>query len=270
MHFEAALEQDLSIVANDGRLALKVYWHELLGCLVLDLIGAEDDTLAVEVCQDIIRTNILHAPVKRVEDIGFLRHELVVSERHSDVLEQLLHARVSHLVVLRANENAGSGDQSHDLVISLVAEVADTDNVLLNIGHLKICVENVDTVMESLSMVLKLAAEISHPVDEELTGTHVEGTRVVALAKRLAGYETVEDLVHRHLCLELLIARSHAKHEEFAQCLLIAATSAVSLRKCRAIVECAAGGTIAVVRVAFVGQEARLAAGALAANFGAF
>lgn len=253
MHFEAALEQDLSIVANDGRLALKVHRHKLLSSLVLDLISAEDDTLAVEVRQDIIRTNVLHAPVKRVEDIGFLRNELVVGEGHSDVLEQLLYARVGHLVVLCANKDACSGDQSHDLVISLVAEVADTDNVLLNIGHLKISVEDVDTVMESFSVVLQLAAEISHPVDEELTSTHVKGARVVAFAKRLAGYEAVEDLVHRHLRLELLIARSHAKHEEFAQCLLIAATGAVSLRKCRAIVECAAGGAIAVVRVAFVG-----------------
>ena len=182
MHLEAALEQDLCVVADDRWLALEVYRHKLLRRLVLDLVGAQDHTLAVEVRQDIISADVLYAPVKRVEDVGLLGDELVVGEGDADVLEQLLHARVRHLVVLRADEDACSGDQRHDLVVSLVAEVADADDVLLNIGHLQVGIEHVHTVVERFRVVLQLAAQVPHPVDKELTGADVESARIVALA----------------------------------------------------------------------------------------
>ena len=110
MHLEAALEQDLCVVADDRWLALEVYRHKLLRRLVLDLVGAQDHTLAVEVRQDIISADILYAPVKRVENIGLLGDKLVVSKGHTDVLKQLLHAWVGHLVVFGADKDACSCD----------------------------------------------------------------------------------------------------------------------------------------------------------------
>ena len=66
MHLEAALQEHISIVTEDGWLALEVDGLQGLLLLVLDLICAKDDTLAVEVRQDVVGANKLHAPVKTV------------------------------------------------------------------------------------------------------------------------------------------------------------------------------------------------------------
>ena len=97
---EAALEQDFRVVSDYVWLALSVQRTHSLRAQIADLISAEKDALAVEVCQDIIRADELHPPVKRVEDISLLSNELIVCEGDANVLEQLLDAWVGHLVIL--------------------------------------------------------------------------------------------------------------------------------------------------------------------------
>ena len=86
--------------------------------------------------QDIIGANKLHAPAQGIEDIGLLGYKLIIVEGHSDVLKELLNARVGHLVILRRYKDAGSRDQCHNLVLSFAAEVCYTENMLSNIRHL--------------------------------------------------------------------------------------------------------------------------------------
>ena len=117
MHLEAALQEHIGVVAEDRRLALEVDGLQGLLLLILDLVCAQDDALAVEVRQDVVGANILHAPVKTVEDVGLLGDELVVGEGNADVFEELLHARVGHLVVLGGDEDRGGGDEGEDLVL---------------------------------------------------------------------------------------------------------------------------------------------------------
>ena len=50
----------------------------------LDFVGAEDNALAKEVGQDIVDANELKAPVKGVQNVGFLGDELVVIIRDAD------------------------------------------------------------------------------------------------------------------------------------------------------------------------------------------
>ncbi len=58
--------------------------------------------------------------------------------------------------------------------------------------------------------MLELSTQTAHPVDVELARSHVEGLGVVPLAKSLTFDKAVQDLVHRDLGLEFLIARSDA------------------------------------------------------------
>lgn len=53
----------------------------------LDFVGAEDNALAKEVGQDIVDANELKAPVKGVQNVGFLGHELVVIVRDADEVQ---------------------------------------------------------------------------------------------------------------------------------------------------------------------------------------
>ena len=95
-------------------------------------------------------------------------------------------------------------------------KVAEAHDVLFNADHLKICIECVHTMMECLSVMFELATQIAHPVDEEFASTDIEGLRVVVLSEGLTLDEAVQDVVHAHFSLKLLIARSHTKHEVLA------------------------------------------------------
>lgn len=66
--------------------------------------------------QDVVCADELHLPAERVQNIGLLGDELLVAKGHTDVLKKLLDTWVGHLVVFGGNEDAGCGDQSHDLV----------------------------------------------------------------------------------------------------------------------------------------------------------
>lgn len=110
MLLEAPLQQDFRVVSDDVRLALAVERTHSLRAQIPDLVIAEKDALAVEVRQNVERANELHPPVKRIEDVGLLSHELVVREGYTDVLKQLLNARVGHLVILGGDEDARSGN----------------------------------------------------------------------------------------------------------------------------------------------------------------
>lgn len=78
MHFEAAFEKDLCIIAQDRWLALKIYRHKSLGALVLDLVCAQYYALTIKMCQDVKSANVLNAPVERIQDVGLLSHEFFV------------------------------------------------------------------------------------------------------------------------------------------------------------------------------------------------
>lgn len=65
-------------------------------------------------------------------------------------------------------------------------------------------------MMEGLSVVLQFTAQVAHPVDVDLSVARVESTRIVQLAEGLAFDKFVQDLVHRDLSLELLVARTHS------------------------------------------------------------
>ena len=97
---EAPFQQDFRVVSDDVGLALAVKRAHSLRAQIPDLIIAEKYALAVKVRQNVVRANELHPPVKRIENVGLLSHELAVSEGHIDVLEQLLDAWVGHLVIL--------------------------------------------------------------------------------------------------------------------------------------------------------------------------
>ena len=100
MLFEASLEQNVCIVANDVWLTLAVKRHNSSGAHVLDLIRAEQDSLAEKVPQDVICTDELHSPIESVKDVGLLGNKLLVGEWHANILEELLDTRVGHFVVL--------------------------------------------------------------------------------------------------------------------------------------------------------------------------
>lgn len=117
MLFEASLEQNVRIVANDVWLTLSVQRHDRSGAHILDLIRAEQDSLAEKVPQNVICTDELHPPIESVKDVGLLGNKLLVSEWHANILEQLLDARVGHLVVLGRDKDTSGGDQSHNLVL---------------------------------------------------------------------------------------------------------------------------------------------------------
>ena len=66
MLLEAAFKEDISVMSNDVRLALAVQWHYSGRGHVLDLVCTEQDSLAEEVAEDIVRADKLHAPIKSV------------------------------------------------------------------------------------------------------------------------------------------------------------------------------------------------------------
>jgi hypothetical protein len=77
---EALLREDLSIVPDDIWLSINVEFTNNT-IWALNLVRCEQDSLAEEVGQNIVRTNKLKPPIKRVENIGFLIHKLVVRKR---------------------------------------------------------------------------------------------------------------------------------------------------------------------------------------------
>ena len=80
MLFEALLREDLSIVPDD--IWLTIHIEFTYGAIwALHLVRCEQDPLAEEVGQNIVRTNKLKPPIKRVENIGFLIHKLAVRKR---------------------------------------------------------------------------------------------------------------------------------------------------------------------------------------------
>ena len=80
MLLEALLRENLSIVPDDIWLSINVEFTN--GTIwALNLVRCEQDSLAEEVGQNIVRTNKLKPPIKRVENIGFLIHKLVVRKR---------------------------------------------------------------------------------------------------------------------------------------------------------------------------------------------
>ena len=99
MLFEAFFGEDFCIVTDDIRLPLTVdFTCRSIG--VFDSIGRKPDTLAEEMGQDVVGTDKLEAPVKRVEDVSFLIDKLIVRKGRFDVFKQLCNSGVGLLVIL--------------------------------------------------------------------------------------------------------------------------------------------------------------------------
>ena len=124
--------------------------------------------------------------------------------------------------------------------------------MLFDVCHLKIRIKHIDAMMDCFRVMLKLSTQIADPVDEKLACVDIECLRVVALTKGLALDKSIQDVVHRHLCLETLIMCAHTDDEVIADVLpkILEAAGTVSLRKCSPIVKGTASCAIAVVGVA--------------------
>jgi len=185
---------------------------------------------------------------------------LVVRERHANVLEQLLDAWVSHLVILSRDKDARRCNKGHHLLVALAAEVADAEDVLADVRLLQVCVKHRHTVVERFRMVLELSAQVAHPLDVELTRSHIKGSRVEAFAEALALDEAVEDLIHWDFCLKLLIARTDAANHVCSGYLIV--TISVCLLNGSEVLESAASRAIPVVThlLVAISQETRLSA----------
>ena len=107
-------------------------------------------------------------------------------------------------------------------------------------------------MMDCFGVMLKLSTQIADPVDEKFARVDIECLSVVALTKGLALDKSVQDVVHRHLCLETLIRCAHSDDEVLANFLpeILEPAGTVSLRKRSPIVEGTASCAIAVVGVA--------------------
>ena len=160
--------------------------------------------------QDVVGANELKAPLKRVENVSLLCHELVVSKWRLDVLEQLRDARVGLLVVLGRDEDASYSNQRQHIALCLSTEVWNGSDVVNNVRSLQIGVQCVDGVVEGFRLMVELAAQRAHPVDVKLSVAHVKGLWVVELAEVLAFDESVEDAVHWDFSLEVLVRTSQA------------------------------------------------------------
>ncbi len=104
-------------MADDIGLAVTIDSTYGASALVLDLVCGEQDALAEEMCQHIKRANELYAPVESVQYVGFLCDKLVIAERHSDVFQKLVDARVGHLMILSRDKDASGCYQGHHLLL---------------------------------------------------------------------------------------------------------------------------------------------------------
>ena len=60
--------------------------------------------------EDVVGTDELEAPVKRVENVGLLVNELIICEGGLDIFKQLCNTGVGLLVVFGGDENACDGN----------------------------------------------------------------------------------------------------------------------------------------------------------------
>ncbi len=117
MLFKASFKEHFRVVADNVRLAFAIDSTNCTCALVLDLVRCEQDALAKEMGQHIKRANELHAPVESVQYIGFLGNELVIAKGHSNIFQELIDARVGHLVILSRDKNASGCNQGHHLLL---------------------------------------------------------------------------------------------------------------------------------------------------------
>ena len=199
MLFHHPFEKHLRVVTNDVWLTFPVEGHYGLRVGLFDLVRGEENALAEEVCQKVVRADELHTPIKSVEDVSFHSDELFVGEGHTDVLKQLLDAWISHLVVLGRDKDACGRDQGHNVAFGLPAEVRNSLEVLADIRDLHVRVKSRHTVVESLVLVLELAAQVAHPVDVEFA---CADTLDEVLAESILGVAVPVGLLNGSLILE--------------------------------------------------------------------
>lgn len=83
-------------------------WLDVTTILCGNPITRKHDTLAQEVCDNIINWNNLQVPLEHLKEVLFHTDELVISEGAGGDLEQLLHSWVSLLKVFSADEHGSN------------------------------------------------------------------------------------------------------------------------------------------------------------------
>ena len=257
MLFEDTLKEDFGVMTDNIWLSLSVQLDDLAGGGIFDLVCGEKDTLAKEVGQNVVSRDKLHSPVKSVENVSFLGYKLLIREGHSDVLDQLLYTWVGHLMVFRGDKDAGSRNQSHDLLLRFASEVGDAEDVLADVCELHVRVKSCDRVVESLLLVLKLTAKLVHAVDVEFTSSHVERSWIEALSKSLALIETLKDQIHGYLSFEGLISCSDSLYEILTQSIL-GITTSISLLNSSLILKGTTGRAVSIISLLFIPQKVGL------------
>ena len=107
--------------------------------------------------QDVVGTDELKAPIKRVEDVCLLCYELVISEWRLDVLKQLAYSWIGLLVIFSGDEDAGDCNQSEYVALGLSTKVWNSSDVVNDVRSLQVGVQCVDGMMESLWLMVKFA-----------------------------------------------------------------------------------------------------------------
>lgn len=114
----------------------------------MDLITSKDDSLTKKMSKHVVNTDKLKTPSKRVKDVCFLGHELIVVIRDTDEVQQLVDPWVGFLEVLGRNEDASKSDQRDNVGFGLASKMSNTCKMLFNFGSLEVSIENVYAVME--------------------------------------------------------------------------------------------------------------------------
>ena len=108
--------------------------------------------------------------------------------------------------------------------------------------------------MESLWVVLELTTEVVHPLDVVFAVSDVESTRIEALTESLAFDEAVEDLIHGHLSLKLLVDSADTLYEVLSECTIMV-SSLIGSQNCSLVLEGSTGRAVAEFRSFRVAEE---------------
>ena len=77
-----------------------------------------------------------------------MSHKLIVIVRDTDEIQQLVDPWVRLFEVLGRDEDTGKSNQRDDVGFWLALEMSDACKMLLDVGSLKVSIENVYAVME--------------------------------------------------------------------------------------------------------------------------
>jgi hypothetical protein len=131
MLFQALARENLGIVLQDTCRVSGGCAERAICCLYF--VCRKHDALAQEVRQDVVDTDELQSPLKRVQDVGFLRHELIVVIGDANEVKKLVNAGVCFLQIFGRYEHTCEPDQRDHVWPRLPLEVFYAGQMLLDI-----------------------------------------------------------------------------------------------------------------------------------------